>query len=306
MTPPSVSIVLPTFNRLGLLRASVESVFRQTVRDWELIVADDGSANDVQAYLEELERQPRVRILRLAHSGNPGASRNAAIAVARAPLIAFLDSDDLWETTKLERQLAVMRANPECGWSYTAFSVIDGEGELLSSERKRNWTPHTGHIFAAVVRAEAAIPTPSVMVKTDVAREAGVFDEAIDCSEDYDLWMRFALQSPACVVDEPLVKVRRHPQNLQRDLSAYYLARDHSLRKLASVAGAGERSVLAEERSRNALAMSAAIAASGARWCSVSAVCASFPFSWRYPRWWYGAAKAVARAGLRRNLKVPR
>jgi hypothetical protein len=143
------------------------------------------------------------------------------------------------------------------------------------------------------------------MVKTDLVREAGVFDEAIDCSVDYDLWMRIALQSPACVVDEPLVKVRRHSQNLQREVSAPYRARDYSLRKLASAVGPVERSLLNAERSRNALAMSGAIARSGARWYSVTAVCASLPYSWQYPRWWYGAAKAIARAGLRRNLTLP-
>jgi glycosyltransferase involved in cell wall biosynthesis len=140
MAGPLVTIVLPTFDRFEFLPAAVQSVFSQTMRDWELVVADDGSGREVRDYLNTLNDGARVRTLFLPHSGNPGRTRNAAIAVARAPYIAFLDSDDVWEPRKLERQLATMRAEEECDWSYTGVTFIDDEGNPLAVELNRRWT----------------------------------------------------------------------------------------------------------------------------------------------------------------------
>src|SRR5688500_18037974 len=117
MAGPLVTIVLPTFDRFEFLPAAVQSVFGQTMPDWELVIADDGSGREVRDYLDSLNDGARVRTLFLPHSGNSGTARNAAIAVARAPYIAFLDSDDLWEPRKLERQLAMTRAEDGCDWS---------------------------------------------------------------------------------------------------------------------------------------------------------------------------------------------
>ena len=295
---PIVSIVMPTFNRMEFLPATVESVLQQTMSTWELIIADDGSNSETLAYLESLTRDARIRLLRLRRLGNAGAARNAAIAAARADWLAFLDSDDLWTANKLERQLAVLRTNPECRWSYTAFVMVDAEGTPLPSERNRPWTPHSGQIFTQTVRTTASIRPSSVLASTALVREVGGFDEAIDCSEDYDLWLRLALRSPVCVVDETLISVRRHSSNPKRRAGTPHLARDYSLRKLEAQLTGGERKLLAEERSRNALGLAAALTAHGERWRSVIAVCNSLSLGWKYPHWWYGAAKALASAGL--------
>src|ERR1700732_1465702 len=106
MTAPVVSIILPTFNRLKYLRPAIDSVFAQTLADWELLIADDGSDEETRAYLEHLGGLPRVKLIWLAHSGNPSAVRNAALREARGDYIAFLDSDDVWLPSKLERQVA--------------------------------------------------------------------------------------------------------------------------------------------------------------------------------------------------------
>jgi len=296
---PLVSIVMPTYDRPRFLAATVESIFAQTLRDWELIVADDGSSAPAAEYLRALERHERVRVLWRPHTGNAGKMRNAALEHARAPFVAFLDSDDLWAPTKLETQLAKMRAAPDCGWSYSAFLLIDSDGVPLPSERSRRWTPHHGHVFREVVRGAVSIRSPSVvMARTELVREVGAFDEAIDCAEDFDLWVRLALRSPICVADEPLVRVHTHPHNNGRSIGSAPEARDYSLRKLAAQTGGQARALLAKERSRNALAYSAALAAHGDHWTSLSPLASSLRFSWKYPAWWYGAAKALARACL--------
>src|SRR5689334_5593430 len=98
---PRVSVVVPVFDRLAPLRETLGSVFAQTLADFELILVDDGSGPETRAWLESID-DPRVRQLRLEHSGNPAAVRNAGIAMASAPHVAFLDSDDLWLPRRLE------------------------------------------------------------------------------------------------------------------------------------------------------------------------------------------------------------
>ena len=80
---PLVSVVLPTFNRLRFLRPAIESVYAQTFSDWQLIIADDGSAPETRQYLQSLATQPRVAVVWLPHTGRPSTVRNAALAVER-------------------------------------------------------------------------------------------------------------------------------------------------------------------------------------------------------------------------------
>jgi glycosyltransferase involved in cell wall biosynthesis len=295
---PLVSIVMPTYDRLEFLPAAVASIFAQTFENWELVIADDGSGEAVRGYLAALERRERVRVLRLEHTGNPGKARNAAIAAARAPLVAFMDSDDLWAPTKLETQLATLRAEPTCRWSYTGFVVVDAHDVPLPSERTRRWSGYGGDIFAEVVRGAASIRTPAVVVRTELVRDVGGFDEALDCAEDYDLWARLALESPVAVVDAPLVRVRRHRRGDHLQLGVPHASRDYSLRKLASRLDGERRALVNGERTRNALLHAAVFAAHGQRRRALATVARSLPFSWRSPRWWAGAAKASALACL--------
>src|SRR5229473_5509224 len=129
MTAPAISIILPTFNRLKYLRLTVDSVFAQTFVDWELLVADDGSDEETRAYLKGLESLPRVKLIWLSHSGNPSAVRNAALREARGDYIAFLDSDDMWMPTKLERQIDALRVSSDRRWIYTGYVRIGDAGE---------------------------------------------------------------------------------------------------------------------------------------------------------------------------------
>ena len=106
----------------------------QTFTDWELIIADDGSDLETRQYLQSLAKQPRVRVLWLAHTGRPSVVRNAALLGAVGEYVAFLDSDDLWAARKLERQLETLRLRPTCRWSYTAFLRVDAGGIPLPEE----------------------------------------------------------------------------------------------------------------------------------------------------------------------------
>ncbi|HTD61670.1 MAG TPA: glycosyltransferase [Gemmatimonadaceae bacterium] len=215
---PRVSIILPTFNRLEFLGPAIDSVLRQTYTDWELIIADDGSAGETRAYLETLA-DARVRVLWLGHSGKPSVARNAAMRTARGQYLAFMDSDDVWAPQKLEMQLRAMLGAPGRRWSYTAIWMIDIEGQTIPDDAYKPRLPYDGDIVERLLTLDALIATPSVMVERSLVDDVGGFDEAITVNEDQDLWLRLAMRSPVAHVAERLTGVRvkrvdpRYPHN---------------------------------------------------------------------------------------------
>jgi glycosyltransferase involved in cell wall biosynthesis len=297
-----VSVVLPTFNRLRFLRPAIESVYAQTFTDWELIIADDGSDLETRQYLQSLAHRPRVMVVWLPHTGRPSVVRNAALQRAVGEYVAFLDSDDLWAARKLERQIETLRARLNCRWSYTAFLRVDGCGNPLPEETTRRWVPHEGDIFEQVVTGRASIRTPSVLATRQLIAQAGGFDEAMLCAEDYDLWLRLALYSEVAIVDEPLVYVRYHDENHTREWQSAFVGRDRSLNRRQQLVDPRRRSLLRKERMRNALTLAATLAQLGAHGRMLRALWESLPYSWTYPRWWLSSLKTVLRSHLPRRL----
>ena len=297
-----VSVVLPTFNRLRFLRPAIESVYAQTFTDWELIIADDGSDPETRQYLQSVADHGRVRMVWLSHTGRPSMVRNAALLRAGGEYIAFLDSDDLWAVHKLQRQIETLRARTNCRWSYTGFVRVDARGNPLAEERLRHWVPYEGDIFEHVVTGRAAIRTPSVLATRELLAQTGGFDEAMLSAEDYDLWLRLALHSEVAIVDEPLVHVRYHDENHTRDWQSAYLGRDRSLSLRQQLVDSGRRSLLREERMKNALSLAAIHAELGAEGQMLRTLWQSLPYSWTYPRWWLGGLKSAVRPHLPRRL----
>jgi glycosyltransferase involved in cell wall biosynthesis len=301
--PPTVSVVMPTFNRLRFLRPAIESVYAQTFTDWELIIADDGSDPETREYLRSLENHPRVRVVWLPHSGRPSIVRNAALLRAIGEYVAFLDSDDLWAARKLERQIETLRARVNCSWSYTAFLRVDGSGNPLPEETQRRWVPHEGDIFEQVVTCRASIRTPSVLATRQLIVQAGGFDEEMLSAEDYDLWLRLALYSEVAIVDEPLVYVRLHDENHTREWQSAFVGRDRSLSRRQQLVDSARRSLLREERMKNVLQLAANHAERGARGRMLSALWGSLAYSWPYPRWWLIGLRTVLRSHLPRRVR---
>src|SRR5258708_129590 len=197
------------------LPAAVNSVFAQTFRDWELILADDGSGEGTRAYLRALsERHPgeqsQIQVIWLSHTGNPGVARNAALRKARGEYVAFLDSDDLWMPTKREVQVAALRGAPDCGWSYTDHIRIDPAGKSINWQRDPRRKLYEGDIVEPLIRLQAGIPTPSVLAERALIERAGGFDEQQGLHKDYDLWLRLALLSKVRTLAAPPTRVRPH------------------------------------------------------------------------------------------------
>jgi GT2 family glycosyltransferase len=294
---PTVSIILPTFNRLKFLRPAVDSVLAQTFSDWELIIADDGSEDETAAYLTALANLPRVRLLRLTHTGNPSAVRNAALRAARGEYVAFLDSDDVWLPTKLEVQLAAQRANTARRWSYTALTRIGESGDTMPDEPARRWVPYEGAILEQLLTLEVAVATPSVLADRHLIDEAGGFDEEQPYFEEYDLWMRLIALSEVSVINEPLVLVRSHHEHYSADRVRVYEARSRLLNKMKTrTATVRMRTILRIERAKTAASLAMAYAVSGRRAIALKTLWSSRKYAWHSRKWWWIASETMGRA----------
>jgi glycosyltransferase involved in cell wall biosynthesis len=287
-----VSIVLPTFNRLEILRGTIASVFAQSSPDFELVIADDGSDEETRAFLSQLECA-RVRVLQLEHSGSPATTRNAALAAASGEFVAFLDSDDSWLPEKLALQVAALDARPECAWSYTAFTRVDARGELLADERTRRWRPCEGRIFEEVLRGEASIRTPCVMARRSALAACGGFDARIAACEDYDLWLRLALHSPVVLIDRPLTRVRTGQSGYSARWPHAVLYQLACVEKLLPAAPAEYQPALRRQRARFAMQLAREYRARGDDAGMRRTLLEGAAYSWRYPEAWAGALKAL-------------
>jgi Glycosyl transferase family 2 len=243
---PEVSAIIPTYNRRAMVCEAVGSVLAQRGATFELIVVDDGSSDGSAADLERIAAVHRdlMRVERTEHRG-VAAARNRGIALARAPLIAFLDSDDLWAPDKLACQLAYVRAHPQYAISQTA-ELWMRNGQRINPARRHQ--KRAGDIFMESLRTCLVSPSAAI-VQTDLIRALGGFDEIMTAAEDYDLWLRILVDHEVGLLDEPLVTRRAgHADQLSAATPAIDRFRILALAKLlADQRVAGARRVAAAE-----------------------------------------------------------
>jgi glycosyltransferase involved in cell wall biosynthesis len=294
--PPTISIVMPTFDRLQFVPAALDSVFAQTLTDWELIIADDGSADATRDYLRKMAERPRVRVLWLEHSGRPAVASNAAIREARGEYVAFLDSDDLWLPEKLARQIASLRRRARCGWSYTRFMIIDSSGRITHPLPAGTYPARGGWIRESLLDGETVIAQPSVLVSRALLEELGAFDEGLRMCYDDDLWFRLAARSEVDAVDEPLTLIRRHDSHSGSDVIAWEDRLRVFERLLREQAGGPCAALVRSQKAAMSAGLARSQAASGMRMQALTTVLAGAPRSWRYSSWWPDALHAAARA----------
>lgn len=212
---PLVSVVLPFYENEATIRESVESVLSQTWTDLELIAVDDGSGDGSFRIVAELARSDdRIRVLRQANAG-VAAARNAGVQAARGRYCAFQDADDVWLPHKLEAQLELVGDRTLV---YSDARVQDGRDSYPWARRNRATVDSypRGDVYEALL-AECFVATPTVIVPTDLLRDAGGFDTRLRTGEDHDLWLRLASDGVDFdYVPEPLVVVRR-PGSLTSD-----------------------------------------------------------------------------------------
>lgn len=245
-----ISVIIPVYNRAGVIRQCVESVFAQTCRDYEIILVDDGSTDDLAGALAPW--MDRLRYVRIANRGAAGA-RNEGFRHARGEYIAWLDSDDIWLPYKLEVELKIMQSlPPHVGFVHSDFACFTNEQGLISHSYVRDYfftldtygltwdalyqrsatlaergisvagvAPtarlYWGDVSDKVILGPLFLPS-SMLMRRHCLDVAGLFNEQLPTSEDYDLLARVGRRFEVAYLDTPTLRYRRfHADQLSGD-----------------------------------------------------------------------------------------
>jgi glycosyltransferase involved in cell wall biosynthesis len=214
MTTPTVSVIIPTYNRVDLLPETLDSVLAQTYKDYEIIVVDHGSTDGTSQALTP-RYGDRVRWVELPYCELPACPRNAGIQTSRGSLIAFLDSDDLWLPHKLERQVEAAAKNPNAALFFSQAETFDGQVTKGPVVPVRPVPPKRAFEHLLFTNC---VPMLTTMVRREVFDTVGVFNSQPEfrAVEDYDLWLRIAHRYPVHFTPEVMARCRLHRGGLSR------------------------------------------------------------------------------------------
>lgn len=204
---PTVSVIIPTYNRAHLLRRSINSVLEQTFTDFELIIVDDCSTDSTNELLKTYG-DPRIRYLKNSENLGAGRSRNAGVAASNGKYIAFQDSDDEWLPQKLEKQIAEFKKSAGLGKKPVGMVYC----LLLSIDLASQSQIMGGHcfnlsddIFASLLIGPD-VGTPTMLIERGAWDEIGGFSDEIHCFEDWEFSLRMAEKYSVILVNEVLLK----------------------------------------------------------------------------------------------------
>jgi glycosyltransferase involved in cell wall biosynthesis len=239
-TLPLVSIIMPTFNHALYIRDAIESVLRQTYRNWELIIVNNYSKDDTKNIVGEYLGDRRIRIFDFRNNGIIAASRNFGIRAASGDMIAFLDSDDLWLPEKLESQISFLATHPRIdlvcsnGWYYPRRMALS-----RTVIRRKTGVVHTGELVCG-----NPVVNSSVLVRAGIVRNLGPMSEDpfLRASEDYEYWIRMSVHHDGLLFYDSrcLISYRVHDSNVLSTIESgkmdtiYLLQRKRVFRILSS------------------------------------------------------------------------
>lgn len=211
---PAVSVLMPSFNSARFIGEAIASIRRQTLKNWELLVLDGGSTDGTLNIVRALAKQDkRIRLLvEKKHTGLT-ARANAGLRLARAPLLARMDSDDISDPRRLEKQVAFLAAHPAVGIVGTARTDIDERGSKLRTHR----LPLNNAALQRLLYFRTPFFHPTVMARKALLLGVGGYDEKREVAEDYDLWARVAGKTEFANLPEPLLFYRKHGGNLSME-----------------------------------------------------------------------------------------
>lgn len=197
----AISVIIPTYNRGGVITRALRSVLNQSYRNLEVIIVDDGSTDDTETIVRSFG-DPRVLYIR--HEVRQGAAiaRNTGIRASSSEFIAFQDSDDEWLCQKLEKQMAIFqRAGREVGLVYSGFLRFEDNHASYFPPKS---IKKSGNILEALLNGNF-ITTQSVVIRRECFDKAGLFDDRLPRLQDWDLFIRIAKHYEFICVDEPLL-----------------------------------------------------------------------------------------------------
>lgn len=212
---PQISVIIPAYNAEATIAETIESVQRQTVSDFELIVIDDGSRDRTQEVLANIS-EPRLRVFQ-EENGGVATARNRGFARATGEFIAFLDADDLWTPNKLEQQLAALQRQPEAGVAYSWTYYIDQQSQALYPGMQ---PAYEGNIYGELLLANVLANGSNPLIRRVAIDRAGGFDPALSAAADWDFYLRLAAQFPFVVVPEYQILYRQSSGSMSAKVEA--------------------------------------------------------------------------------------
>lgn len=203
---PTVSVIIPTYNRAHLIGRAIQSVLSQTFQDFEIIVVDDGSEDNTKEVVRGFA-DGHVRYFRHNENRGGSAARNTGIRASRGEYIAFLDSDDEWNPRKLERQLRVLRAA-----SSTVVLVFAGLRNVNSQGRELfRCCPSPGVVVdRSQLFTACFVSNSAILTRKTALVEVGGFDDRLSCWQDRDLWLRLFGRYQLVGIPDDLVVVHQY------------------------------------------------------------------------------------------------
>ena len=222
----SISVVIPTFNRLIYLERAIKSVLNQTISVNEIIIVDDGSDDGTSEFIHS--NYPNLKYIFQSNSG-VSAARNTGIKAASSNWIAFLDSDDAWVTNKIQKQITELELNPEMNFCHSNEIWIRNGKEI---KQKNTHKKFGGFIFNKCLD-KCRISPSTVICRRSLLIKLNGFDEDLAICEDYDLWLRITSNNPVIYIEKPLIiKYGGHQDQLSRNSEGIESYHIKSLEKL--------------------------------------------------------------------------
>lgn len=210
-TCQKVSIILPTYNRAAYIVETIESIRKQTYPNWELIIVDDGSDDNTEEVIGKLKDE-RIQFYKAGRIGINGKIKNIGLEKASGELVAFIDSDDLWDVTKIEKQVAVLHQYPEAGFSLTGGYNFRQPGEPIDYFYKYREGIKYENVFNSFFTSELPGYTQALMFRKKCIAVTGSFKEAKSFS-DLEFILNLAYHFKAVILYEPLLYRRIHDTN---------------------------------------------------------------------------------------------
>ncbi len=228
-----ISVIIPTYNRAGLIGKAIESVLKQkgqgeSFRIREVLVIDDGSVDDTEKVVRDIVDE-RVCFHKLEQNGGASHARNTGVQMAGSEWIAFQDSDDVWDEDKLRSQVRYLDDHKECLMvTHPIKAELSGGREIVTEMPKDD-----DQVRTLIERNFA--DTPTMLVRRDVFIELGGFDEKLKALEDWDLALRFALKHKIGLVDKALLWADMTIEGVSSNMANYYDARCRMIAKNRAV-----------------------------------------------------------------------
>ncbi|MGB3405557.1 MAG: glycosyltransferase [Microcoleaceae cyanobacterium] len=198
-----ISIIIPVYNGEKTIQETIFSILNQTYQHFEIIIINDGSTDSTLEVISSIPN-PQIKVFSYPNSG-VSASRNRGIALASGEYISFIDADDLWTPDKLEAQLNALQKHPQAAVAYSWTDWIDESGQVISSGGHHQFS---GDVYKHLFLGDFVEGGSNVLIRKSALDKVGVFDESINFSEDWELWLRLAAQYQYIVIPRTQILYR--------------------------------------------------------------------------------------------------